>query len=483
MSSGAGLRVLDEHVEVAVVVEDAGVEQLVLRIAARAPAVLRDEILVRKGPLRILVEHPHVRVARNVVEVEVALLHVLAVVALVPREAEQALLEDRVRAVPQREREAQPLPVVADAGDAVLAPAIGARARVVVRQVLPRRAVGAVVLAHRSPLPLADVGAPAPPWRLALARRGEARLFGGQRGFSGGHGDYMATCATTRGSIDQVRCEPLTKAVHGVVSPCRQAGAEGAPGRRRRARARLRRARARSRRSGAARGLRHQRSSRFVVHRGVHAGAYPRDHAGDLRLPERPADERPALPRQGHARAVGSGAGRGARSARRQRRGGRLPAGRRLHADAGDLPRDPRAQPRPRGTHRGRHRDHAVAQSAGGRRVQVQPAARRPGRFGRDDVDPAARQRAARGGQPGRAARSARERAARADDACARSRAALRPGSAERHRHGGDPRGRALARRRSSGRRRRRLLGADQSRSTVSTSPSSTRRWIRRSPS
>ncbi len=104
---GSGLRVLDEHVEVAVGVEDAGVEQLVFRIAARAPAVLGDEIGVRVGPLRILVEHPHVGMARDVVEVEVVLLHVLAVVALVPVEAEHPLLQDRVRAVPQRDGEAR----------------------------------------------------------------------------------------------------------------------------------------------------------------------------------------------------------------------------------------------------------------------------------------------------------------------------------------------------------------------------------------
>ena len=66
------------------------------------------------------------------VEVEVVLLHVLAVVALAVGQAEQPLLEDRILAVPQRQREAEQLLVVADAGEAVLAPAVGARARLVV---------------------------------------------------------------------------------------------------------------------------------------------------------------------------------------------------------------------------------------------------------------------------------------------------------------------------------------------------------------
>ena len=53
--------------------------------------------------------------------------------------------------------------------------------------------------------------------------------------------------------------------------------------------------------------------------------------------------------------------------------------GRRIHADAGDLARHPRLQPRPHERARRRHRRHAFAQSAGGRRLQVQPAERRPG--------------------------------------------------------------------------------------------------------
>src|SRR5204862_4415436 len=106
---------------------------------------------------------------------------------------------NRVGAVPQRDGEAQVLPIVADARDAVLAPAVGARTRVVVRQVFPRRAVGAVVLAYGAPLPLAHVRAPAPPRRLPGARFGEPRLFGGHFDFSRGHR------GARRGSIDQWR--------------------------------------------------------------------------------------------------------------------------------------------------------------------------------------------------------------------------------------------------------------------------------------
>ena len=72
------------------------------------------------------------------------------------------------------------------------------------------------------------------------------------------------------------------------------------------------------------------------------------------------------------------------------------PARRRLHADAGDLARDPGTQSRPRRSAGRRHRHHPVAQPAGGRRLQVQPAQRRPGRHRRHAMDRTARERAAR---------------------------------------------------------------------------------------
>src|SRR5207302_7203439 len=78
-----------------------------------------------------------------------------------------ALLEDRVALVPQREPEAQVKVLVAEAADAVFAPAIGAAARVIMREICPGVAVGAVILAHRAPLALADIGSPAPPGRTA----------------------------------------------------------------------------------------------------------------------------------------------------------------------------------------------------------------------------------------------------------------------------------------------------------------------------
>ena len=142
MSSGAGFGIFDEHIEVAIVIEDAGVHQFILRSSLPLRLFSSTSSRVGKFRLRILVEILHVGVRGRAVEVEVILLDVFAVIALFAGEAEEAFFEDGVAAIPEREREADLLMTVADAGDAVFVPAVSARAGVVVGKVFPGRAVG-----------------------------------------------------------------------------------------------------------------------------------------------------------------------------------------------------------------------------------------------------------------------------------------------------------------------------------------------------
>ena len=92
MSSVVGLGVFDHDIEVAILVEDARVEQLEfgpLPPWRRFSSISRP---IGKLVLRILVEELHVGMGRGVVEVEVVLLDVLAVVALDGRERRTAAL-------------------------------------------------------------------------------------------------------------------------------------------------------------------------------------------------------------------------------------------------------------------------------------------------------------------------------------------------------------------------------------------------------
>ena len=77
-----GLCVLHLDVEVAVLVEDARIDELVLQLLPRPGPVHRRQVAIRELALWVLVQPPLIAVRREVVDVEVVLLHVLAVVAL-----------------------------------------------------------------------------------------------------------------------------------------------------------------------------------------------------------------------------------------------------------------------------------------------------------------------------------------------------------------------------------------------------------------
>ena len=136
---GGGLGVFHHDVEVAVAPRRRRCRRARTPAPPRPGGVLGDQLGIGVGGLGVAVEHALVGVGGGGVEVVVQLLHVLAVVALAVGQAEQALLQEGVLAVPQGDGEAPVQPVVAEAGDAVLAPAIGAAARVVVRENTPRR--------------------------------------------------------------------------------------------------------------------------------------------------------------------------------------------------------------------------------------------------------------------------------------------------------------------------------------------------------
>src|ERR1700759_4395911 len=97
------------------------------------------------------------------VEVIIEFLDVFPMITLGISHSKQSLLEDRVAAVPQSERQAPIQVLVAEPTNPVLAPAIGAAARMIVREIFPGSAIFAVILANSAPLALAEVRPPTPP--------------------------------------------------------------------------------------------------------------------------------------------------------------------------------------------------------------------------------------------------------------------------------------------------------------------------------
>ena len=95
--------VFHENIEIAIFIKDAGVEQLVFQLLPRPLAAGISDLLVGEIPLRVLVKILHIRMGWGAVQVEVVLLDVLAVIAFGIGQPEQALLQDRINAVPQRQ--------------------------------------------------------------------------------------------------------------------------------------------------------------------------------------------------------------------------------------------------------------------------------------------------------------------------------------------------------------------------------------------
>src|SRR3954469_6505625 len=116
--------------------------------------------------------------ARERVEMEVALLHILAMIRLARHEAEVPLLENRVLLVPERQRPAEDLITIAEPGDAVLAPAKRLRPRQIVRKIRPRITIRAVILAHSAPRTVGQIRTPLSPAGDVVRSAGEPVAFG-----------------------------------------------------------------------------------------------------------------------------------------------------------------------------------------------------------------------------------------------------------------------------------------------------------------
>ena len=89
-------------------------------------------------------------------------------VSLTIGEAKEALLDDWIFAIPERQGEAQQLAIITDACQAIFSPLVGTGSCMIMTEGFPGIAIGAVVFANRAPLPFAQIGAPLAPRIEAL---------------------------------------------------------------------------------------------------------------------------------------------------------------------------------------------------------------------------------------------------------------------------------------------------------------------------
>ena len=134
---GRRFGIFHKHVEIALAVEDARVQQLELRVPATPATILFEQACVRKFGLRVLVEGLQIGSGGRGVQIEIALLHVFAVVSLMVGQAEQSFLQDWVPAVPEGRGEAETTLAIADAQQTIFSPTVRATTGVIVRKILP----------------------------------------------------------------------------------------------------------------------------------------------------------------------------------------------------------------------------------------------------------------------------------------------------------------------------------------------------------
>src|SRR3974390_2455145 len=98
-------------------------------------------------------------------------------IPFVVSEPEQALFQDGIVLIPQRECEAQQLLVIGNPSETILAPVVCPRTRLFVRKIAPCISVGTVVLTDGTPLSLAEVRSPLFPWDTRVTSVVQALLF------------------------------------------------------------------------------------------------------------------------------------------------------------------------------------------------------------------------------------------------------------------------------------------------------------------
>src|ERR1043166_5846098 len=95
-------------------------------------------------------------------------------------ETKDAFFQNRIAAIPKRQRETNLLVTIADARESVFIPPVSARPCVIVWEIVPRRAIRAIVFTHGSPRALAEIWTPAFPVLRLLTGFFQPLFFGGK---------------------------------------------------------------------------------------------------------------------------------------------------------------------------------------------------------------------------------------------------------------------------------------------------------------
>ena len=172
-----GLRVFDEDIEIATLIKDTRINQLEFRLITPTPAVLLEQALIGKTLLRILVKPPHEAMGGGIGEMVIVIFNIFAVVPLFISQTKRPLFQNGVLAIPKGKRKAKTTLVIANAQQAIFAPAINTRVRMIVGERSPGIAISRIVFTHSAPLALWQIAAPTPPRHVLTVALGYTAVF------------------------------------------------------------------------------------------------------------------------------------------------------------------------------------------------------------------------------------------------------------------------------------------------------------------
>src|SRR5271163_3687126 len=100
---------------------------------------------------------------RRRIQVEIALLHILAVIALRSGQPEEPLFQDWILPVPERYGKAETTLPIGNPEQPVLSPAVGSAASIIVWKIIPTAPVRRIIFPNSAPLPLRKIRSPPSP--------------------------------------------------------------------------------------------------------------------------------------------------------------------------------------------------------------------------------------------------------------------------------------------------------------------------------
>src|SRR5690606_135226 len=157
------LGVFDIYIKVVVIVKPSRIQNFVFVFFYGSLPVNFEQIVVRIWSMSVLIQVLHIRMSRSIIEVVIQLFNILPMVSLGSRQSKQPFLENGIIPIPHSECKAYSTFFIRYSGNPVFSPSVNSTSGVIMRKIIPRTTVRAIIFPNRTPLSLTEIGTPFQP--------------------------------------------------------------------------------------------------------------------------------------------------------------------------------------------------------------------------------------------------------------------------------------------------------------------------------